>query len=156
MLIRDYRENDIPAIARLYYDTVHQINIRDYNSEQIAAWAPAVHPDAFWRKRFQTRRVYVTEEEDMVVGFAEFEGSSHIGCFYVHHAWQGRRVGSRLIKQIEQEAKVRQSPLLFADVSLTAKLFFQRQGFVIVQEQERRYQGCWFRQFFMQKILTAS
>src|ERR687893_1761 len=37
--IRDYKEVDAPAIARLFYETVHSVNRADYSEEQVRAWA---------------------------------------------------------------------------------------------------------------------
>ena len=39
MKIREYRTEDCPQLARLFYDTVHSINTRDYTKEQVDAWA---------------------------------------------------------------------------------------------------------------------
>ena len=49
MLIRAHRNRDIPAIARLYYDTIHLVNSHDYALEQIEAWAPTIPDAAFWK-----------------------------------------------------------------------------------------------------------
>lgn len=78
MLVRQYQEADIAEISRLYYETVHRINSRDYTEEQIEAWAPKVYEDAFWRERFQRYRVYVATEQEVITGFVEFEGNGHI------------------------------------------------------------------------------
>ncbi len=47
MLIRRAMRTHIPQISRLYYETVHRENTRDYTPEQIRAWAPRVYPDTF-------------------------------------------------------------------------------------------------------------
>ena len=58
MRVRHVRRADIREIARLYYETVHRVNARDYGPEQIQAWAPRVYPDAFWQRRFRRYRVW--------------------------------------------------------------------------------------------------
>jgi hypothetical protein len=35
--VRPWRRSDVPAIARLYYETVHTVNARDYSPDQIQA-----------------------------------------------------------------------------------------------------------------------
>jgi putative acetyltransferase len=154
VLIRAVRKKDIPAIARLYYDTVQEVNARDYTPAQIQAWAPVVHADSFWASRFRGRHVFVAEAKGVIIGFAEFENTGHIDCFYVHHQWQGCGVGSRLIRRIAIEARRHGAPSLFADVSVTARPFFQNQGFKVIKRQSKRYRGCRFRQFFMRKTLV--
>ena len=39
MHIRPYRSSDCPALAELFYQTVHAVNARDYSPEQLDAWA---------------------------------------------------------------------------------------------------------------------
>lgn len=37
---------DANQIAKLFFDTVHYVNNRDYAPHQIAAWAPTIRPAA--------------------------------------------------------------------------------------------------------------
>ena len=37
--LRPYRPGDAPVLARLFYETVHAVNIRDYSPAQVDAWA---------------------------------------------------------------------------------------------------------------------
>ena len=39
--IRNYRTEDIQALANIYYHTIHRINIQHYTQEQVDVWAPA-------------------------------------------------------------------------------------------------------------------
>ena len=39
MHIRPYRSSDCPALAELFYQTVHTVCARDYSPEQLDAWA---------------------------------------------------------------------------------------------------------------------
>ncbi len=156
MRLRRYQKSDISQIARLYYDTIHQINSKDYSPPQIQAWAPRVYPTRFWANRFQRYTVYVVEADHQIVGFAEFEKTGHIDCFYVHYAWQGKGVGSRLLNTIERQARQRRLNRLFVDVSLTAMPFFKRHGFAIKRKQKKIYRGQRFSQYVMVKQLTAT
>jgi putative acetyltransferase len=153
MRVRHYRKSDIPQIAKLYYDTIHKINSKDYSPEQIQAWAPRVYPTRFWAARFHRYSVYVVESVNQIIGFAEFEHTGHIDCFYVHHAWQGKGVGSRLLRGIEQQARRGRLKKLFADVSLTAMPFFKHHGFVVQRRQKKIYRGQRFVQYVMIKRL---
>lgn len=149
--VRPYQPCDLPAIAQLFYDTVHLINAKDYTPAQIQAWAPHVYDIAYWQERFQRYAVYVAEASGTVAGFAEFESTGHIDCFYVHHQWQRQGVGSHLIAQIEAQAHHQQIARLFADVSLTARPFFEHHGFVVERSHQKPYQGETYQQFVMAK-----
>jgi putative acetyltransferase len=156
LMIRDVQASDFAAIARLFYETVHHVNAGDYSAEQLEAWAPRVYEPSYWQERFQNLRVYVAEDQGQVVGFAELERTGRIDCFYVHHQRQRCGIGARLMAQIEADAASQQVPRLFADVSLTARPFFEHQGFSVEREQERLYRGVRFAQFLMTKQLTVS
>ncbi|HDN27990.1 MAG TPA: GNAT family N-acetyltransferase [Thioploca sp.] len=151
MNIRDYKPSDIEEISSLYYNTVHLVNAKDYSESQINAWAPSIYEKSFWARHFKKYRVFVAETDGMIIGFAEFELTGHIDCFYVHHNWQRKGIGTSLIKRIEVAAQNKHVEQLFADVSITAKPFFKRQGFTAVREQMIMYRSQNFEQFYMVK-----
>jgi putative acetyltransferase len=151
--VRRYKGTDIPQIARLYYETVHRINARDYSESRLLAWAPRIYPNAYWRQHFIRCLVFVAVQDGEVAGFCELERTGHIDCFYVHHRWQGRGVGSSLMRRVEREARSRGIVRLFADVSITARPFFRKAGFQVVRRQKKIYRNRCFRQFSMEKHL---
>lgn len=153
MRIRRVARGDVPQIARLYYETVHRVNARDYGPEQIRAWAPQVSPDAWWQRRFQRYRVLVAEECGAVVGFVELSRNGEVDCFYVHHRHQHRGIGAALMARVEREARSRGNDRLTADVSITAEPFFRRMGFRIVRRQVKIYRNRSFKQALMDKRL---
>ncbi len=156
MKLRMFKDADIPAIAALYYNTVRQVNARDYNPRQIDAWAPEIAPNAFWQSRFGHYQVFVAEQDAGVVGFAEFDNiGGRIDCFYVHHEKQRTGIGAALLRRIEDQARRRNLHRLFADVSITARPFFAKNGFTLVAEQLSPYRGCSFKQYAMEKLLTG-
>ena len=155
MLVRTHRNGDIPEISRLYYDTIHRINSKDYTPEQLDAWAPAIPEPSFWRERFKKYHVYVAEADARIVGFTELDTMGHIDCFFVHHEWQRQGVGALLMDRIVDTAKDEGTPRLFAEVSITAMPFFRRQGFVVVRENEAVRRNVKLKQFAMERWLTA-
>lgn len=40
MVLRKYATADCGELVRLFYETVHTINVADYTKEQLDAWAP--------------------------------------------------------------------------------------------------------------------
>ncbi len=155
VIVRELRERDIQEISFLYFNTVRKINAHDYDPKQIEAWAPKVEPVSYWRRRFAKYSVFVAEISGAVAGFAEFDVSGHVDCFYVHHEKLRMGVGSALMRRIEHEAAGHGMRSLFADVSVTARPFFEKMGFEVADERDRKYRGQVFRQYFMEKALGA-
>jgi putative acetyltransferase len=157
MHVRAYRIEDAEPLMRLYADTVHQVNGRDYSPRQIAAWAPHRAGDLrAWRERFALTRPLVAAEAETLIGFAELDGDGRIGCFYVHHAWQDRGVGRLLMGRLFEEARRRGITELHSEVSLTSRGFFERHGFWVVRTQEVAIQGQPIETFAMERTLAAS
>ncbi len=153
MIVRKYQDQDIPRISRLYFETVRNVNAKDYFTEQIRAWAPEIFDDDYWRNRWAGCDVFVVEKDQSFLGFVEFRPSGEVDCFYVHHLFQRKGVGTLLMSRIEEEAGRRGVRKLFADVSVTAQPFFRSKGFMRVREHYREYNGQSFRQYEMEKGL---
>ena len=153
--IRKYRPQDARELANIYYHTIHNINIADYSEEQINAWAPesCLELDG-WERKWEKLSPIVATISDQIVGFAEFEDNGHIDCFYVHHQFQGKGVGSVLIKEIDQRALQKNISKIFAEVSITAKTFFLKKGFQVTKNQIVTIRGVELRNFLMEKILN--
>jgi GNAT superfamily N-acetyltransferase len=153
MVIRRYRVGEEEELWRLYYDTTHRVNRRDYTEAQCERWAPADKDMGEWRERIAGKNPLVAEAEGRIVGFAELEGDGHIDFFYCRHDYQGRGAGRALMAAIEAEARRMGMGRLHARVSVTAKVFFVRMGFVVVKEQFNVVCGSVAPNFLMEKVL---
>lgn len=127
ILIRNYRTEDTQALANIYYNTIHKINIQHYTEEQVDVWAPksSVENTEGWTTKFPRTKPIIAVVENEIVGFAEFESNGHIDCFFCHHGWIGKGVDSALMKEILQRAQNNYIHLIFSEVSITAKPFFE-------------------------------
>jgi ribosomal protein S18 acetylase RimI-like enzyme len=144
---------DAGQIAQLFFDAVHHVNSRDYAPHQIAAWAPTVRPAADWADRQNTRRTWVAVIGESIVGFGELEASGHIDCFYCHRDHQGVGVGTALLAAIVAAAVRLGVPKLFAEVSITARPFFERRGFRVVRELQTEVRGVTLVNYLMERFI---
>ncbi len=156
MQIRNYAPADAPAIVALFTATVHAINRRDYSQAQLNVWAPRNYDLARWAARLNEKRPFVVVQDATILGFCELEAGGHIDCFYVHKDYQGRGVGRLLYRECERRALASGCARLYAEVSITAKPFFARQGFVEVAAQTVERQGVLLTNFLMEKHLEFS
>jgi putative acetyltransferase len=153
--IRDYGAGDAPAIVRLFFDTVRKVNREDYSEEQVEAWASGVPDPEEWHTRMNGRRTLVAEEEGVVVGFAELEDDGHLDMLYVREDAVGRGVGRCLYEAVEWDAQDKGLSRIFTEASVTARPFFERQGFRVMREQTVLRRGTRLTNFVMQKDLTG-
>ena len=93
MKIRTYEIRDTEKIVKLFYDTVHEVNIRDYTTAQVDAWAPADTDIEIWMQSLSSKFTFVAEEGDTIAGFGELEINGHIDRFYCHKDFQRQGIG---------------------------------------------------------------
>jgi putative acetyltransferase len=153
--LRRARPEDAPAVARLFRDTVRTVNRQDYSDAQIDAWAPYQVDLDDWRQMIETSHFLLAISGGMVVGFASLDGQDYVDQLYVHKDLLRRRIATRLIEEIEREAKRRGAQRLWTQASITAKKFFERQGFVAQQAQRVAHNGQIFENYVMEKRIAV-
>jgi putative acetyltransferase len=153
--IRDYEAGDAPEIVRLFFETVRSVNRANYSNEQLEAWAPGVPDPEEWHTRMAGRRTLVAEEGGEVVGFAELEYDGRLDMLYVRKDAVGRGVGRRLYEAVEREARGQGLGWIFTEASITARPFFEQQGFRVVREQMVSRRGVSMTNFVMEKELPG-
>ncbi|MBD6616614.1 GNAT family N-acetyltransferase [Komarekiella sp. 'clone 1'] len=153
MHLRIYKIDDTEEIIKLFYDTVHEINIHDYTKAQVDAWASANTDIELWMKRLGDKLTYVAEEDNKIIGFGQLETNGHIDCFYCHKDFQRQGVGTQILEQIESKARSLEIKKLFTEASITAKPFFESKNFIVVRKQEVKRRGQKFINFVMEKLI---
>ncbi|MBM3983402.1 MAG: GNAT family N-acetyltransferase [Planctomycetes bacterium] len=152
--LRPYRPDDGPALLALFRDTIRRVNSRDYSPVQIAAWASDDIDTAGWCGRFAGRFVPVAEDDDRTVGFAELEPNGHIDRVYVSADHQGRGIGRALLAALVAEARRAGIARLFTEASITARPFFETNGFAVLAPQVVTCRGVEFVNYRMERRLA--
>lgn len=155
MFLRAYRHNDKRQLQQLFFDTVHTVNARDYSPEQLDAWAPA-EPDRDAWARLDHQFCFVVEFQKSLVGFISLTPEGLIDFLFVHKDFQGQGIASALFKQVERLARKKRIPVLRTDASLTARHFFEKNGFAVTAENRKMLRGSEFLNFRMEKRLAMS
>lgn len=152
--VRRFRPSDAEVLRRLFYETVHAVNRRDYSPAALDAWAPRAYDVEAWNASFRERTTFVAERDGRIAGFAELEhGGTRIGRFYVGKDDQRSGVGSALYDALETEARWRGVATLTVKASITARPFFERVGFGNARQQSVERRGVALTNFAMEKAL---
>jgi putative acetyltransferase len=153
--IRPFCETDGPALLMLFRETVRRVNSRDYDAEQVRAWASDEIDAAAWTARFTGRFAVVAERDGLPIGFTELEDDGHIDRFFVAADWQRCGVGRALMTAICDEARRRGIARLHADVSITARPFFAAHEFRELVRQTVVSRGVAFVNYRMERVGEA-
>ena len=154
-MLREFRLEDAQETYQLFFDTVHHVNIKDYNKEQCDIWAPADKNIEEWGDSLAKNYSYVAVDEHSlaIIGFSDIEASGYLNRGYVHKGYQGQGIGRALLNIREDKARELGLKRVFSNVSETAKSFYLRLGYKIVKEQTRELNGMPFTQYRMEKEL---
>jgi putative acetyltransferase len=151
MLIRLFRSEDAAQVAKLFHDTVREVNRRDYSIAQVQAWSPDDLDFRDWATVCSQRFTYVAEQSGVIVGFGELLPEGQIDCFYCHKDYQRQGVGRAVYQAIETKARELQLERLWTEASITAQPFFRSIGFSVIREQQVERRGETFTNYRMEK-----
>ena len=105
MNLRRYRSEDLPALSRLFGETVRRVNIRDYTPAQVEAWS-AGQADLLardgWFRRLHT---LVAETDGRIAGYGNVDGTGYLDHLFVRWDYQGRGVATAICDALEQHCR---------------------------------------------------
>jgi putative acetyltransferase len=98
----------------------------------------------------------VAEEAGCPVGFAELEPNGHVDRVYVSADHQRRGIGGQMLTAVVAEARRVGLARLFTEASITARPFFEAQGFTVLAPQVVTCRGAEFINYQMERVLAAT
>ena len=134
-MIRKYEEKDLSSIIKLFYDTVHFINIKDYTQKQVNVWAPENIDKNLWNKSLLKHYSIVFEDNGIIKGFCDCDNEGYIDRLYVHKDFQNQGIGKKLIENVEEYILKNGVRKFYSHVSITAIPFFEKRGYKVVKKQ---------------------
>ena len=154
-IVRSAATADLPEMKKLFRDTIREVNRHHYNEDQIREWVAGSDNMERWAKVVENQQVFIAMEEERIIGFISLENSNYIDFLFVHKDFQGKGVARQLYNKIENVAIQNQSKELSSDVSITARPFFEKVGFIVEEDQVVVRNGVQIPNFKMRKYLRG-
>ena len=148
MRLRTYMTSDCERLARLFYQTVHSVNAKDYTKEQLDVWATGTVDPAEWDRSFQEHHTVVAVDGDEIIGFGDMDRSGFLDRLFVHKDRQREGVASAICDELERAAG---NAKITTHASISARPFFEHRGYRVVQKQEVVRSGVSLTNFVMVK-----
>lgn len=145
MYIREYEPADCSEIAALFYQTVHEVNKKDYTSEQLNVWATGKVDLAAWNHSFLEHYTLVAVENGRIAGFGDIDETGYLDRLYVHKDHQRKGIATALCSRLEAHVQGN----ILTHSSITAKPFFQKRGYKVLKEQQVERQNVLLINFVM-------
>ena len=149
MTIERYRQDMAPALLDVFYTSVRQGCKHHYSAEQLAAWAPESIDIKGFEQKMDALQPLIARLDSKIAGYADLQPSGLIDHFFVHGHCQKKRVGSALMHALLNMGA--NLPLLYSHVSLTAKPFFEQNGFNVVKQQTVNVNGVDLENYYMKR-----
>lgn len=154
--IRQALISDIPELKELYQNTVLNINRKDYSQEEVEDWASCGDDINRFVELFAEQYYIVAiDEQDKIVGFASVNDSGYMHTLFVHQDCQRQGIATLLYNHLKKYAQARGAKRLSSEVSITAKPFFEKQGFHVDEVQNRRANNLCLINYKMSKALVT-
>lgn len=154
ILIRRAIISDLSELKELYQDTVLTVNREDYTKEEVKDWASCGNDIEHWSELLKEHHYIVAENENgMIVGFASVNDYGYMNALFVHKNFLRNGIATSLYKYVEMYAKEIGVKALTSEVSITAKPFFEKQGFQVDAQRERQANRLKLTNYKMSKRL---
>jgi len=154
MHIRPFKEEDGDAVQQVHERAVRDVCSEDYAPDQVEVWTEYSReesPEAI--KKDEVHR-FVAVEDGEVIGFGEYdEDKREITGLYVHPDRMGNGAGEALLERVEQDAREHGLDTLECYSTITAKTFYERHGYEVIEETMYEMEDQELRVYFMRKTL---
>lgn len=152
MGIKTYEPSYCQQVYQLFYETVHKINQKDYNKNQLDSWAPLTTDLNKWCKSLLANYSLIfTDEANNLIGFGDITKEGYLNRLYIHKDHNRKGIGTLLANELETYAKTLGISEITTHASITAKSFFKKRGYHQINEQTVERNGQQLINYIMKK-----
>ena len=151
--IRTARLSDSTELKNLFQDTILTINRQNYSQEECEDWASCGDDVSRMEEMINTHFFIVAiNSQKQIVGFSSITPSGYLHFMFVHKDFQRTGIATLLLNEIERYAYKTGIKRIESEVSLTARTFFEKRGFVVEKAQKRKANKLFLTNFQMTKV----
>lgn len=151
---RQATSDDLGEILQLFEETIQTVNANDYSPEQITVWKNGALRRERWLKKIAEQYFLLAEIDSSLAGFGSITHDGYLDFLYVSRKHQRIGVAKTLYNQLEKFARENHVGRIISEVSITAKPFFQKQGFIFFHEQQVNIDGVKLTNYKMMKEVS--
>ena len=149
MTIRKAVSEDLDAILNLFVESIKVTCYADYTQAQITAWTASTQDRSKWLDRIMKQHFVVAEASGCLLGFASMEKNNYVDLMYVNPKFQGQGIAKSLLHRL---LECTTAPQISTHASITAKPFFERNGFKVIKEKRFELRGVEMTNFEMRLV----
>jgi len=136
--IRQAQQTDTIALKELFQNTVLAVNSKDYSQAEVEDWASCGDDLSNIEEMIKTHYFIVAvNQQSQIVGFSSITPHGYLHSMFVHKDFQGKGIATMLLEEIERYAITAGIMRITSEVSLTARPFFEKKGYIVKEEQNK-------------------
>lgn len=151
--IGDFVASEAERLGIIFFEAVRIGATEFYDLEQRQAWAPRPHSGPTWLSRLTSQRTVVARKTGLPVGFMTLDSDGYLDLAFVAPEHQRQGIGTTLYARIESLAREAAMPRLHSQASYLVRGLFERQGWVLIREQQIEKAGVTLTNFLMEKCI---
>ncbi|MFN7119658.1 MAG: GNAT family N-acetyltransferase [Saprospiraceae bacterium] len=152
--IETCKPEELTEVRELFRGTIQIVNTKDYDPQQIQVWSSAADDIQKWENLLATQHFLVAKLDHQIVGFGTMTPNGYLDAMYVHANYQRKGIAQALLHDLLQYAQNQNIGTVWSDVSITARPFFDKNGFVVEREQRKMYKEMVFVNYIVYKKLV--
>jgi GNAT superfamily N-acetyltransferase len=129
--IRRAKAGDAEAVYEIVLRALRETNARDYPASVIDRLVLTL-PEGVASK-LEEWHAFVAVVDGRIVGTGSLSGKT-VRAVFVHPAYQGRGIGTKLMDAVENAANVQSVNTLSVQSSITAQSFYAKRSFKVIRE----------------------
>lgn len=97
--------------------------------------------------------IVAVNRQSEIVGFSSITPQGYLHSMFIHKDFQGKGVATLLLNEIERYVVAVGITRITSEVSITARPFFEKRGYIVEVEQKRRANQLSLTNYWMVKSL---
>lgn len=146
--IKPYTKSFAEDTFKLFCDTLYNINSKDYSKEQLDVWADQNRSLTEWHNHLSHIYTFLSFCDDLLVGFGSINSTGYVDMMYIHYKYQDMGIATAILNFLEQSGTYTNYTV---HCSITAKPFFESQGYTTVKENTVLRKGISLTNYLMRK-----
>lgn len=150
LTLRRAVDADAAPLAKIFHRAVQIGAAGAYTAEQRNAWSPEPPKADVWLQRLQGLTTLVAEQDGVIAGFMSLRDDGYLDLAFVDPKFARQGIGQALLEAVADEAQKLGLTRMRTEASLVARAFFERSGWVVLQEQKVERRGVELTNFRME------
>lgn len=154
-LIRRAEIEDMNAVMDAHRRSIQQICSQDYNEDQVAKWSNVKYSSDIWNNSVSNEFHLVVEVDGVIEGLCHAKidklQEGHIVGLYFTKKIAGKGIGREVFQRAIDYIKSHNASRVFINATITAKGFYEKMGFEVLEQTKMDVRGTTLDCFKMEK-----